>query len=569
MQILLKAQTDPTLPAPTTARILLHHFFRRFFDNDTLSLDAETETTVIRALCAFAVPSLMVAFWLLPSYPGRQPWTVAADRYFFVLYSFVAMGVAATFEWEMLFPDRADFLILLPLPLKSRELFRAKGLALLAFLGMFLVAANLFATILFPAVSTRSNGSYLHAVYAHVAAVGLAGIFSGFSMLAVAGLFLCLLPSRWLRPISTVTQSLAITGLLLLFLLFPLFGKHMQTLLEGHAAFAKFIPPLWFLGLYEHLILGSAAPAGSAPLASIGLYASAIAIVLAVMVYPLAWTRQKKAALEGPSHAPTQQRSLLAALLHRTFLARPQQRAIFHFLNQTIVRDARYQVYLALYAGVGLALAICSIITVRALPGALVLALWKPGLHAILPLLLFWLVSGLRAAFASPIHMRARWVFPISLPFPGRDAKSAKLFVLLCCGLLTAAVLSLLLAFHWSWLELAIQAIFGTCLSLVLCDLFFVGRTRIPFTTPRLPGCTNLPIVFVLYAAVFPALVLSTVHLELLTETNLALLLRILLSTLAAHLLLAAADRFFEQDHPDGFFEEELDQGPQTLGLSQ
>jgi len=569
MQILMKAQPDPTPQIPTTAHILRHHFFRRFFDNDTLSLEAETETTVIRALAAFAVPALMVAFWLLPRYPGRPIWAVAADRYFFVLYSFVAMGVVTTFEWEMLFPDRADFLILLPMPLKARELFNAKGLALLSFLGMFLISANLFALILFPAVSTRSNGSYLHSVSAHLAAVSLSGIFAAFTMLAIEGLFLCLLPARWFRQISTMTQSLSVTVLLLLFLLFPLFASHMQTLLDGQAAFTRFIPPLWFLGLYERLSLGASAPAGAASLAVIGLYATAISTTLALLLYPLAWSRQKRTAIEGALQVRVPQRNPLHAFLHRTLLARPQQRGVFHFLRQTLSRNIHYQVYLALYAGVGLALAICSIITLRVSAGTLRLIFWKPGLHAVLPLLLFWLVSGLRAAFAFPIDMRSRWVFPINLPFPGRDAKAAKLFVVLSCITLTCTVLILLMALRWSPTELLVQTVCGTGLSLILADLFFVGRTRIPFTSPRLPGRANLPILFVLYAALFPVLVLCTVNLELATEANLAILLRILPGIAVAHLLLIGADRFYQQDSPDGFFEEELDEGPQTLDLSR
>jgi len=571
MQTLMNAEPDLSVQTPTTARILRHHFFRRFFDNDTLSLEAETETSVTRALAAFAVPCLMVAFWLLPSYPGVPPrsmWAIAGDRYFFVLYSFVAMGIVTTFEWEMLFPDRADFQILLPMPLKARELFYAKGLTLLSFLGMFLVTANLFALVLFPAVSTKSNGSYLHSVWAHLASVSLSGIFAAFTMLALDGLFLCVLPAKWFRQVSTVIQSLSVTVLLLLFLLFPLFGSHMQTLLEGHATFARFIPPIWFLGLYEHLALGASAPAGAESLATIGLYATICSTAIALLVYPAAWSRQKKMALEGALQVRVPKPNLLHALLHRTLLVRPQKRGVFHFLRHTISRNVHYQVYLTLYAGVGLALAICSVVTLKASAGTASLVLWKPGLHAVLPLLLFWLVSGMRAAFAFPIDMRARWVFPITLPFPGRDAKAAKLFVQLACAALTCIVLILLMALRWSPAELLVQAVCGAGLSLILADLFFVGRTRIPFTSPRLPGRTNLPILFVLYAAIFPTLVLCTVSLELSTEANLALLLRILPGIAIAHFVLIGADRFYQQDTPDGFFEEEQGEGPQTLGLS-
>jgi hypothetical protein len=573
LQNLLDAQPELSRKPKSRTEILYGHFFRRFFDNDNLAIEGETETTVIRTLCAFAVPALMVAFWLMPSYPNRQIWATAADRYFFVLYSFVAMGAVTTFEWEMLFPDRADFLVLLPLGLKASELFYAKAKALLSFLGMFLIAANIFALILYSAVSTRARGNYAHSVYAHFIAVSLSGIFAAFTMLAIQGLTICLSPAAWFRAISTILQSLSITLLLLLFLLFPLFGSHMQTLLEGHAAFATLIPPVWFLGLYEHLIYGASAPAASSALARMGFYATAAAVGIAVITYPLAWSRQRKRALEGAPQARKQNRSRLAALLHKTLLPFPQQRAVFHFISQTISRNTRYQIYLAIYAGVGLALSLCSIVTVRVSSTGLIPALSVPGLHAILPLLLFWMVLGLRSAFAFPVDMRARWVFPINLTQSVQQAvqaaRAAKLWTLLCCASLTLTVLGFLLWLHWSYLDLLIQAIAGAALSLLLTDIFFLGRTQIPFTRPRMPGREGLPLILVLYAALFPALVLFTVQLEINTEARASLLIRILTGVIALHILLKITDILAQKGVIGGFPEDEADQGPQTLGLFQ
>jgi hypothetical protein len=569
------------MPTPQT-RILTRHFFRRFFDNDTLSTEGETETTIIRALAFCAVPGLMFAFWLLPGYPGKPQWSVEADRYFFVLFSFVAMGIVATVEWEMLFPDRTDFLILLPLPLKPRELFYAKGRALLTFLGLFLVATTLFSSVLFPAVSTCGNGSYLHAFLPHISAVLLAGTFAAFTLLAVEGLVLTILPAAWFRAISTLLQALSITVLLLLFLLCPLIAGNLRPLMSGQSDLARFIPPLWFLGLDESLLQGAKAPAAAWALAQTGLCATAISMLLAVITYPLAWARQKKRAIEGASQPQGNRRQPIAALLERTLLKQPQQRAIFHFVTQTIARNPRYQIYLALYAGAGLALALCITVTLHQTTNhTLIPTLWQPGLHAVLPLLLFWMVSGLRASFAFPVDMRARWVFPISLElapttpeaapyaFPGPAAKTAKLWVFLCCLTLTALVLAMLLALHWSYPALLIQAVTGICLSLLLADLFFVGRTQIPFTRPRLPGRTNLAIVFTLYAVVFPVTVLLTARWEILTEARLTLLLWTILGTAATHQLLKAMDTLATRGIIGGFPEDETDQGPQTLGLFQ
>jgi hypothetical protein len=114
-------------------RILVDHFFRRFFDNDTLQVDGDTQTTVVRALAIVAAPGLMIAFFLQILYPAkpfqRPPWLVIEDHYFFVLFSFVVMGAVSIFEWEMLFPDRIDFLVLSPLSLKPVQMLAAKAAA--------------------------------------------------------------------------------------------------------------------------------------------------------------------------------------------------------------------------------------------------------------------------------------------------------------------------------------------------------------------------------------------------------------------------------------------------------
>ena len=156
---MLEQQVEALAKTQTISQILTRHFFRRFFDNDTPLCrrrnrdDGDSRAGFLR--CAEPDVCLLVAAGLSGASAARfgRSKGIAIS---FVLFSFVVMGVVATFEWEMLFPDKADFLILLPMPLKPRELFYAKGMALLAFLGMFLVATNAFSGILFPAERVRA-----------------------------------------------------------------------------------------------------------------------------------------------------------------------------------------------------------------------------------------------------------------------------------------------------------------------------------------------------------------------------------------------------------------------------
>ena len=78
-----------------------------------------------------AVPGMFAAFAMLPTgvrfdQPFANGWELVSDYYFFVLYSMVVMGFVMVFEWDALFPDRKDYIILTPLPLGGRSIFFAK-----------------------------------------------------------------------------------------------------------------------------------------------------------------------------------------------------------------------------------------------------------------------------------------------------------------------------------------------------------------------------------------------------------------------------------------------------------
>ena len=139
----------------------------------------------------------------------------------------------------------------------------------------------------------------------------------------------------------------------------------------------------------------------------------------------------------------------------------------------------------------------------------------------------------------------------------------------LCCAALLVFVLGLLIWLGWSALELTIQAVCGICLAVILTDLFFLGRISIPFTRPRLPGRGSLPLVLTLYAALFPALVLLTVRLELAAEARSIILLWIVFWTIFLHIVLKTGDHLAEKGIIGALPDEDGDQGPQTLGLFQ
>jgi hypothetical protein len=529
---------------PGVTRILVEHFFRRFFDNDTVQPDGDTQTTVARAVSFVAVPGLMVAFWSINAYPYLPPrplWATIADHYFFVMFSFVAMGGAAIFEWEMLFPDRLDFLVLSPLPIKPAQLLGGKAAALVGFLGLFLVASNGFGTLLLPLVSkgtTRlpvvTTGAIFRQMVAHGVAVGMAGVFAALFFVALGGVLLCVLGAARFRVISPIVQMVSVVALVLLLLYFPWFGMSMHGWLTEPLGGARWIPPLWFLGVYERMLRGDAAPAFAREMARDAVRGTASVAAIVLLTYPLAWARMRRLAVEGGSGKRREPLRWLAAAVHGV-VRRPGERAVFHFIGQTIRRNNRYQVYLAMYCGSGLAIASALAVTLRVSGGRVRAELSNDGLHAVMPLLLFWVVAGLRTAFAFPLSLQAGWIFRITGVNLAECASAARRWALLCALGAMGGILAALVWAGWDARRLAVQVVWGLGLCVLLTDGFFFSQKSVPFNQPRMPGRVSFPLMLTLYVGVFPLFVFEVIEAEMRMEKHLAHLLGVALAAAAIH----------------------------------
>jgi hypothetical protein len=544
----------------SVTHILIGHFFRRFFDNDTVQADGDTLTTVVRALAIVAVPGLMVSFFLQNHYRYMPLWVAMEVRYLFVLLSFVVMGAVAIFEWEMLFPDRIDFLVLSPLSLKPVQMLAAKAAALIGFLALFLVGCNVFAAIMLPAVG---RGGYFHQVYAHIAAVLLAGVFAAFFILALGGVLLCVLDGARFRMASPIVQMLSVMALVLLLLHFAIYGDTMQAMLSAPLGRSRWLPPFWFLGLYERLLEGDAAPAFAREMSRYALRGTAVAAAVAMLTYPTAWARMRRMAVEGATSKRGQPLRWLARLVH-SIVRRPGQRAVFHFIGQTIARNNRYQVYLAMYCGTGLAFAVACGVTFHVSGGRVHPALSYEGLHAILPLLLFWAIAGLRTAFAFPLNLAAGWVFRVTGVTTGECATGARKWVLGCAVGVMCCVLAALRLAGWDARHLLVQAVCGLCLCLLLTDGLFFSQETVPFNQPRMPARTNFPLMLTLYVGVLPFFVFLVTQMELRIEKKLSELLVLGLTATLLHAANLRRNRSEEIEEEMEGYEGEF----QLLGLS-
>jgi hypothetical protein len=252
------------------------------------------------------------------------------------------------------------------------------------------------------------------------------------------------------------------------------------------------------------------------------------AIVL--LTYPLAWARAQKVAMEGATRKRRKSSPWLAWLIHKV-LRLPGERAVFHFIGQTLRRNNRYQAYLAMYCGSGLALAAAFSIVIREKAGSVSIGLSNAGLHAVMPMLVFWVVSGLRVAFAFPVNLQAGWIFRVTGVHVNECAAAARRWVQSCALSVVACVVIGLCAVHWDRRQVMVQAVCGMAISYLLVDAFFFSQWAVPFNRPRMPGRTSLPLTLTLYIGVFPLLLGRVVKMELWMEKS---LLRVLWIALAA-----------------------------------
>lgn len=483
--------------------VLVRHFFGRFFDNEIVSPQGEILTNVTQTLALLATPGLLVAMYLLPH--RSFGWTLVADRYFFVTYSMIVMGFVMVFEWDALFPDRRDYLILRPLPIPLAQIFAAKVAALLLFLALFTVDINLPATLLVPLITGGSAG-LCRAVLAHAAGVIGGGAFMALVFAGLQGILINVLGARAFRRVSPIVQMLAMGALVVALLLSPLVAASLRALVSSGSPLLYWFPCFWFLGLYDSLQpAGPAAPVFSA-LAGLALRGLLWAAVVTLAGYAIGYRRHARRVIESLETGyagPGRLRRAAGRVLSRFLLRHPIQRAAFYFIGQTITRNTRHQLFLATYCGVGVALAVLS------------LAAGETGRMALPLTLSFFLVSGLRAAFNLPAELHANWAFRITeSECRNEHLAGARKWVVLCGVLPLFAALAPFEFSLFPWTAALFHLAFGVTLSLVLVQVMFHTFRKVPFTCSYFPGKMNMMLLSLVYLFGFTTYSWTMVDLE-------------------------------------------------------
>ena len=219
--------------------------------------------------------------------------------------------------------------------------------------------------------------------------------------------------------------------------------------------------------------------------------------------------------VEGAEGGPGPLRTAFERAVNRWLLPNPLERATFHFIGNTILRNAQQRLFLATFGGIAVALALPAVLRIGTRPGAPILSFYAPGLLSVPLTLSFFAVSGLRAAFNFPAELRANWIFQIcesedSMP----HLRAARKWIVLMGLTPLFALLAPVEVYFRGWRLGFIHLSFALALSLVLLNLLLVWFRKIPFTCSYFPGKTSMAVMFALYLAGFTAYSWSMADLE-------------------------------------------------------
>jgi hypothetical protein len=489
---------------------LRRHFFRRFFDSDFVSTPGEWRVVAIGALAILLSSSIIFAQAYYHKYSGLdaldtpEPYRLAsiADALFLVTLSMFVIGLFTTLQWPSLFPGLRDYLALASLPIRMRDVFIAKFSALIGFATLFIVATTLSPSLFLPAMMAgRYSIPSTVQIPALFVSCSLAALFVFFSLVAVQGVLLNILPLAQFASISLGTQGALLTVLLCGFpLVFSI--PNLQPSMNQRPEWAAWAPPAWFLGLHQ-VMIGNHEPF-AAHLAWMSLAGVAAATVAAVVAYLWSYRRHRVRLLESPAVAPKAEGRSWLATPAAFLILDPRKLAVFAFVAKTLARSRQHRLVLTAFAAIAVALIFDSFVSLALDRGFRSFSIQTPALReaavsAPLALSLF-VLAGFRYLFRLPVELRANWVFRLNEPgnrvmFLAAVEQFLLWFAVAPVALLTLPIEMLLLG-PGPGIAAAILCLLP---SLTLLEYLLIRFDKIPFTSAYLPGRRPLIETLVIY----------------------------------------------------------------------
>jgi len=477
------------------ARLVLH-FLSRLVRGGHETESADFDFGAGPLLGLLAAPGAFCSLVLLEKYSTLQDFILqrrhpnvdamsAPDKYFFICLAMAVAGVVTAIKWDKILPDAQDYLNLAPLPVRPRSILLANAAAIAIAVVVFAVDVNGASTVLFPTIvgsySHQGLGAIAMLAAAHAVCVTLASLFAFCSIFALLGALAVVLPRETFRACSSWVRGGALLASVMLLFTSATGPALLRGLAKSPDSAARFLPPLWYFGLYQTL-QGRPTPLIT-QLAHTALWTFAAGFVLMVAAYALTYRRSFAGVLES-GRSPSQQRVLGTVLAFLDLFSRRAagfDRACHRFTIRALLRSEPHRMCIGVAAGLGWLLALQQ------------MSAQSESSQLAAPLAAaYLLILGLRIAFEIPAGVAANWVFRATLcprahhssgpiiSAPGRVMLSFLVPVVLAPAFVLAWR-------QWGFGVAAIHTLYVLALSLSLSAILLAGYRKIPLTCP-MPG---------------------------------------------------------------------------------
>jgi hypothetical protein len=489
---------------------LVRHFLARLVRGGQ-DPSSEFELGIGGLLGLLAAPGIFNCFLLIDRYSTFLNWyrggrrllrqdyllTSMPDKYLFIAVAMAVAGFVAVLKWDQLLPDSQDYLNLAPLPVHRRSILLANAMAIT--IGILVVAIDVSTvpSVLFPmlvmAAAEAPFFSFLQFVAAHAISVLLASVFSICAAFAILGGLSAILPRDTFRACVSWVRGL----MLLAYIALLLTGFGGAAMVRGlqHApdSLLRFLPSLWFLGLYQGL---QHRPLAVLP-PRLALISTAAAVLLTAVVFAWSYRRRFAAVLEG-SRPPADQRLFAAIIPVLDWFGDRLPgfpRACHLFVIRALLRSEAHRLAIAVSIGLGWMLALPDLL--RSSGAGL-----DESVLAVPLELAYLLILGLRVAFELPASVSANWIFRVVLD--ARETEPMSVVRRVVLAFLTPLVLAPSLIYScWRWGPLtgATHLLYVLALCACLTEILFAGYRKVPLTCP-MPGFRDNFLMLILLAFV-------------------------------------------------------------------
>jgi hypothetical protein len=508
-------------------RVLYRVFLLRVVDLELLSSDADPVRLLGQIAALFAAVSFLFCTPLILASGRLDEVAKSTMEHALIAMTMVVVGLLSVLNWDAIFPDKRDAMVLGPLPVVPRTIFMAKLAAIAYTLGVATLALNIFSGLLWPLYFSSSDSflGLIRSFAAYWTTVAIAAGFMFFLVLTAQGVASQLIPRQLFLRLSAWIQMAAFCLFLGMYILEPSLEVPQLLLAPDKQRLLACLPSYWLLGLF-HQLNGDPGPAHAvfSTLAGRAYMAIVAVVVGAGATLLLSYMRSLRKIAETPEILPYRRQSIRPSRFRFRARAKSVAITIMLFSLRTLMRSRQHRLLLSFYFGVGLAIVLGFIQTLLLVEppqrGTAVILVNGPVIAASI-LILCVAVAGVRIVTSLPISLHANWLFRVTELHPPSAYATAVRLTYCLLGIAPVWLGSSGLFFTiWPWRLAAQHLLLLALLGLILVEVCLWSFAKIPFTCSYLPGKGNLQYVFWAFTLILLPLISAAARIELRTLNN-------------------------------------------------